>query len=289
MLPREKRFPTERRLRGWLEYQRLKSADYVIVSFGKSGRTWLRVMISRLYQQKYGLPEGSLIEFANFHRVNPAIPRIFFTHDNYLRHFTGDGGDKAAFAGKKVVLLIRHPADIAVSQYFQWKHRMRDHKIALNEYPPRSQDIPLFDFMMGPSGLPKVITWLNEWAPALDELPDLLVVRYEDLRRDAVGALTRVSEFLSTAATKEQVADAAEWARFENMKQREAESASESGRLKAADVNNPDSFKTRRAQAGGYRNDFDDAQLARIDRLVADTLDPRYGYGDATPHQEAAT
>src|SRR5215831_9133306 len=156
LLPRAKRYPTERWVRGWLESKRLASADFVIVSFGKSGRTWLRVLISRLYQQQHGLPEGSLIEFGNFHRAHGTIPRILFTHDNYLRDYTGDGAGKIAYAGKRVVLLVRHPADITVSQYFQWKHRMREHKIELNDYPSRASDPSLFEFTMGTSGLPKV-------------------------------------------------------------------------------------------------------------------------------------
>ena len=100
LLPEAKRFPTERKLRGWLEQQRLDRADYVIVSFGKSGRTWLRVMISRIYQRRHGLSD-ELIEYGNYHRANAALPRVLFTHDNYLRDYTGHGGGKAAFAGKR--------------------------------------------------------------------------------------------------------------------------------------------------------------------------------------------
>ena len=74
-----------------MEWRRVHAADAVIVSFGKSGRTWLRVMISRLYQRRYGLREGELIEFDNFHKVDAAIPRVFFTHDNYLRDYTRAG------------------------------------------------------------------------------------------------------------------------------------------------------------------------------------------------------
>jgi sulfotransferase family protein len=288
LLPRTKRYPTERWIRGWLESKRLAFADFVIVSFGKSGRTWLRVLISRLYQQQYGLPEGSLIEFGNFHRAHDAIPRILFTHDNYLRDYTGDGGSKVAYAGKRVVLLVRHPADITVSQYFQWKHRMREHKIALNDYPSRASDPTLFQFTTGSSGLPKVNDWLNEWAAALDRIPHHLIVSYEELRRDTLGTFAKVAEFLGAHATPEQLADAVEWAKFENMKQRETESASESGRLKAGDVDNPDSFKTRRAKAGGYRDDFAEAELATIEHAIETSLDPRFGYSAQTRRQEVA-
>lgn len=55
-------------------------------------------------------------------------------------------------------------------------------------------------------------------------------------------------------------------------------------RLKAADPDNPDSYKVRRAKVGGYRDYFDDAELAAIDALVAERLDPAFGYGDANLH-----
>jgi hypothetical protein len=220
--------------------------------------------------------------------MNTAIPRLLFTHDNYLRDYTGDGASKRAYTGKRVILLVRHPADITVSQYFQWLHRMREHKIELNEYPSRESGTTLYQFMTGSSGLPKVNQWLNEWAEALDQIPRHLIVSYEDLRRDTLGTFAKIAEFLGADATREQLADAVEWAKFENMKQREAESTSDSGRLQAGNVDNPDSFKTRRAKAGGYRDDFTDAELATIEHTIATTLDPRFGYAAQTRHQEAA-
>jgi len=286
LLPESKRFPTERRLRGWLEQQRLDRADYVVVSFGKSGRTWLRVMISRIYQKRHGLSD-ELIEYGNYHRADPALPRVLFTHDNYLRDYTGDGGGKAAFAGKPVLLLVRHPADITMSQYFQWKHRMRPHKVLLNQYPPVDHNVTPFEFMMGSSGLPKVNAWLNEWAVGLDTLKASLVVRYEDMRRDNFGELRRIADFMQMNATDAEVSDAVEWARFENMKQREAEASSSSDRLRAADVDNPDSFKTRRAKVGGWQDYFDDAEVEAIADNIDTTLDPRFGYRRADRANDA--
>ena len=57
-LPKQRRKPIDRWLRGHEEYRKLQQADAVIISFGKSGRTWLRVMISRFYSFKV-VPENS--------------------------------------------------------------------------------------------------------------------------------------------------------------------------------------------------------------------------------------
>ncbi|MBX3707699.1 MAG: sulfotransferase domain-containing protein [Pseudomonadales bacterium] len=277
VLPAGRRYRVERYLRGWFDQRRLGRADYAVVSFGKSGRTWVRVMLSRLCQLEYGLPERELLEFDNYHRANPAIPRIFFTHDNYLRDYTGHGGSKRAYREQRVVLLVRHPADVTMSQYFQWKHRMRSHKILLNQYPadPATSQ---FEFMMGPSGLPKVIDFLNEWAAGFAEVRSGLTVRYEDLRTDTARELGRLAGFLGLDVDAARLADVVEYASVENMRQREREEQSGSERLRPGDPSNPDSFKTRRAKVGGYHDYFDAAGIAEIDALIARTLDPVFGY-----------
>jgi hypothetical protein len=277
LLPSGPRYRIERRVRGWFEQRRLDQADYAVVSFGKSGRTWVRVMLSRLYQLEHGLPAGDLLEFDNYHRANAAIPRILFTHDNYLRDYTGDGASKRAYREQRVVLLVRHPADVTMSQYFQWKHRMRPHKIRLNQYP-LDRDLSPWDFMMGPSGLAKVITFMNEWADGFGEVRNGLVVRYEDLRADTGQELARLAGFLGLAPSPERIAEVVEYASVENMRQREREAQSESERLRPGDPDNPDSFKTRRAKVGGYHDYFDADQIAAIDARVARTLNPTFGY-----------
>ena len=281
ILPADRRYGAERRVRGWFDLRRLHRADDVVVSFGKSGRTWLRVMLSRLYQLQFGLPEGALMEFENYHRRDARVPRILFTHDNYLRDCTGDGASKRAYGDKPVVLLVRHPADVTVSQYFQWLHRMRPHKVALNDYPPRDEALSPYQFTMGESGLPKVVRFMNEWAEALDGIPQHMLLRYEDMRADTVSELSRLASFLGLEPGSDVLEQTVEYASVENMKRREAESQSESDRLRAADPANPDSFKTRRAKVGGYHDYFDPEQTARVDDYVQRHLHPRFGYASS--------
>lgn len=277
VLPPERRYSAERRVRGWLESRRLKRAHYVVVSFGKSGRTWVRVMLSRLYQLEFGLPEGTLLEFGNYHRANPAVPRVLFTHDNYLRDYTGDLASKRAYRDERVVLLVRHPGDVAMSQYFQWKHRMRPHKVLLNDYPPAGSEVTPYEFMMGPSGLTKVIDFMNEWARGFDEVDRGLILRYEDMRADTSAELRRLAGFFGLEPAPGTLAQVVDYASVENMKQREADALSASDRLRPGDPDNPDSFKTRRAKVGGYQDYFDDQELSVIETRIAD-LNPRFGY-----------
>ena len=93
-LPQPRRKEINRWLRGREEHRKLQLTDHVLMSWGKSGRTWLRVMLSRYYQVAYGTPDGVMLEFGNLHKLDPAIPRLFFTHGNYLRNYTGNWTDK---------------------------------------------------------------------------------------------------------------------------------------------------------------------------------------------------
>ena len=125
----------ERWLRGREDWRKLRLADAVAVSFGKSGRTWLRVLLSRVYQLQHGLGERAVIGFDNLHYQTGAVPKIMFTHDNYVKDYTGHRETKEDFYDKKVIFLARDPRDVAVSQYFQWKYRMKPNKKDINAYP----------------------------------------------------------------------------------------------------------------------------------------------------------
>ena len=116
-LPAQRRKSLERWLRGREEYKKLQRADWVLMSWGKSGRTWLRVMMSRVYQLKAGLDASELLDFDNLKASDPSLPAVFFTHNNYLRNYTGNWESKSHFQGKRIVLLVRDPRDVAVSQY----------------------------------------------------------------------------------------------------------------------------------------------------------------------------
>jgi alcohol sulfotransferase len=54
------------------------------------------------------------------------------------------------------------------------------------------------------------------------------------------------------------------------------------------DRGNPDSYKVRRAKVGGYRDYFDDDQLAQIDTMVQASLSPVFGYDEGADAGPAA-
>lgn len=280
VLPREAGIRVERRMRGWEEAHKLPHADGVIVSFGKSGRTWFRVLISRYFAHKYGLPDGQIMEFDEFHRANDKVPVLFFTHDNYLKDYMGHDRKFDLYGAKRVILMVRDPRDTAVSQYFQWKHRIVPRKKVINAYP--AGDLDVHDFITGEAaGIPKIIEFMNDWARELPRFPNLLVIKYEELKSDTAGQLGRALRFLGEAPSEAELADAAQYASVENMRKMEQENAGKlaaNARLKPGNANDPSSFKVRRAKVGGWRDYVTEEQADAIDAMVRDRLDPVYGY-----------
>ena len=134
----------------------LADADAVVVSFPKSGRTFVRAMLARLFQLKFGIDERRLLDFASLKRAGSGVPRLLFVHaGDAMREPDAIHVEAADYAHCKVILLARHPADVAVSRYHHLKHRSRDtarRKLA---------ELPLEEFVWTPKGgIPAIVEYL---------------------------------------------------------------------------------------------------------------------------------
>ena len=270
----------ERWFRGYEEKKKLDAADGVIASFGKSGRTWLRVLLWRYFAKKNGFESDSLSSFDEFRLKNPNVPVLFFTHDNYLKDYLGHDLKPEIYRNLPIVLLVRDPRDTAVSQFFQWKHRMATRKKVINGYP--LSDLSVHDFIAGEeAGIPKIISFMNEWAEEIGKMPKLLVVKYEELRADTKSELRRILEFFGQHPVDAELEDAVSFASIENMRRMEIENAKKAGAhrsMKPGDANDPSSFKVRRGKVGGWHDYVTEEQAAALDRMVREKLNPVYGY-----------
>jgi hypothetical protein len=266
--------------RGMEETHKLEKSDFAFVSYGKCGRTWLNAMLSKSFQLRYALPDHVLFEFDNLHRLNPSVPTILLTHDNYIRDFKRSGPRKTPFYGKPTSLLVRHPADIATSLFFHWQHRMRPEKKALNHFPAHGTEISIYDFVMYPTVLPVIVRYMNEWASEVPRMENLLLTRYEDLRADPHRELGRVLRWMGETPEDAEIRAAVDFAAFANLKKLE-ERAAFTGhrRLTPGASDNPDSYKVRRAKVGGYIDYFDDEQVRTIEAYIDDRLHPIFNYG----------
>lgn len=248
----------------------LAAADAVVVSFPKSGRTFVRAMLARLYQRRFGIDERKLLEFPMLERAPAEVPRLLFTHAGDAMRTPGQIMlDPRAFAHARVVLIARHPGDVAVSRFHHLKHRSRDRA------RQRLADQPLEDFVWSErGGIPSVVAFLNAFAA----LPGITIIRYRDFLDRPETALSKLSEAIGLAAGEEDIADAVEFARLDNLRQREREGYFTSSRLRQARRGDAQSFKVRSGTSGGYRAVLGANEAARVDTYVAEHLDPIFGF-----------
>ena len=248
----------------------LRDADAVVVSYPKSGRTFVRAMLARLYNRRFALDERKLLEFPLLRQAPAAAPRVLFTHaGDTMRRADQIHVDPSVYRHKKLVLITRHPADIAISRYHHLKHRSRDRARR------RLAEQPLESFVWADQGgLPSIVTFLNQFA----SIPGITLIRYEDFIARPEESLARLAAAIGLEVTPEDVADAVAFGSLSNLKQLEREGYFTSPRLRRARRGDAKSGKVRSGTVGGYRTQLDPAAVARIDAYLAEALDPRLGY-----------
>lgn len=222
----------------------LISRGAVIVSYPRSGRTWLRVMLHEL-------------------AINPV-----FSHGAAKKMRQGDSGsmgrDIPDYSGNRVLLLLRDPRDVIIS-YFH--HCVRQHV----------WDGDLSGFIRHPIlGFERLLAFNLAWLEAHDTFKDFKMVRYEDLRRNTETELNRVVGFLRCTISGPQALSkvVAEHA-FEQMKHREksGELHAHYGKRFTPGSDNDNERIVRRGVIGSHAD-----EMAAPDREFCENMLARHNY-----------
>ncbi len=286
VLPRTLRVKSRASLLASLEVGIAARSDLLIIAHPKSGNTWLKAMLSRLYQVRFGFPEELLNKSDEYARRNPAVPRLAATNGYYS--YEGAVGEElkrpgSALRDKAIVFLPRHPLDIAVSWFFQFTKRQSAHKQelinAFIEHPVDKYTVSMWEFVRNSDiGVEFLIDYLNGWQAVLAGLERAITVRYEDLRTHPEEQLARINALLGEDFSAQEIADAVAWASVDNLRKMEREGKFRQGGMTLRNPDDPNSFKVRRAKIGGYRDYFNSDELEELEALVQAGLDPALGY-----------
>jgi len=159
--------------------------DSYIVSYPRSGSTWLRFLVGNL------LSTNEPISFNNLEKVIPDIhvnsarhiasiprPRLLKSHEYFDHRY------------RKVVYLVRDPRDVVVSYYrYHLKVRQLQDGYPIDQY--------VHEFLNGE--LEPWRSWqgnVASWLEARDGSPHFLFIRYEELLDNTARELSRIAEFL---------------------------------------------------------------------------------------------
>jgi len=249
--------------------KRLREADAFLLSFPKTGRTWLRVMLAQLLAAHFTQPEIAARALGPRIEGGPGVPRIVVRHDGNPHKATPDEicPHRQEYRGCRVMLLVRDPRDAIVSNYFQVTRR--DHWY----------EGDLAGYLRWPRGsVDSMLRYYDVWARNREVAAAMLLLRYEDLRRDTPAELRRIAGFLGLGGVTDAVVTrAVEAASFDAMRTREVARAAGASPLAPGQADDPESFKVRKGRVGGYRDYLTPGQVAWLDARVA-RMDAWYGY-----------
>jgi Sulfotransferase domain len=247
---------------------RQQRADAYLVSFPKCGRTWLRVMLGRVFQVLYELPtDADLVELHRLAELDSRVPCIVATHEGDPQWKAPDDIrlDDSGRQHKPVVLLVRDPRDVIVSLYHQRRGRHGGYAGSLDEF---------LDERVG--GFASLLRFYAVWADAPEPV---LVVRYEDLHARPDHELRRVLDFVGVEGVPvDVIVDAVAYGSFDHMRELEDAAAFASEKLRPGRRGDFDTYKTRRGKVAGYRDELTAEQIARLDLMLAASSAGRFGY-----------
>jgi hypothetical protein len=219
-----------------------------LISYPKSGRTWVRFML------------------------NSAGVDVVYDHagaeNRDARTFEQIAGIPKRWSGSRIVFLFRDPRDTAVSSYFQASKRVKQGRRFSGE---------LQEFIRDPRyGIDKIARFNLLWMKSAPRFRDFMSISYEDLQADAQGELSRLVAFATRSPPDpETIRRAVEEGRFDKMRAAELKlggAKDGQARLGGGDPTDPESLKARRGKVGGWADYFTtddaayaDAVLGRVD------------------------
>lgn len=242
--------------------------DFYIVSHPKSGRTWLGVALGRVVERIFGLPHQALLkEYQYLLPHKPGLPRLIFAH--LASRPLANGIINRPLHGKQLILLVRDPRDVVVSYFHQLTARKSLFQGNLSEFLRDAE-----------FGIPKIVTYMNYFACHWDSFVSPLVIRYEDMKADMGTQLELLCHTVGLQPSPEVIADAVEWARFDNMQDRERNGYyhRKLSWLNPRDSANPDSFKSRKGRIGSHREELSPEDIAYLDDYINANLDDHFAY-----------
>lgn len=230
----------------YLDHRR---TDVYLISFPRSGRTWLRTMMGTALCKHFELAIATPEKIADLWKSQPDIPVIRLSHpDIRLPH-------PHKFTHKKVILLVRNPLDIGVSHYH---YRQREEELV--NRVSRS--------------VHEVVTSYNKWASFMVDHSSCLVVKYEDLLTQPKTCLQDIFRFIDLPQICEgnTVSETVEACSFENLKRL----ADDPRRSLFYRPNK--SEMVRSGKSGSSKEELNQVTYNELKQFVQTTLNPTFSY-----------
>jgi hypothetical protein len=226
--------------------------DTFVVSYPKSGNTWVRMLISNLLS-----PDTP----ADFWTINRLVPELETVTKRQLVTMRRPRVIKSHFVFDprypRIIYIVRDPRDVVISEYhYQRKTRTIDDQYSMGEYVSR--------FLAGKTS-PEVGSWgehTASWLSTRDGDHRFLLVRYETLLSNTVGELSRIAEFLSIPVNSQRLAEVAQLSSADRMRKLEKTQSNASSLMRGS---RQDVAFVRAAKSGSWRSELPDSLVEKIE------------------------
>lgn len=243
--------------------------DRLIVSYPRSGNTWLSFMLTNLTHPEeettflnLDLRCPDIHQRSNRYLLSVPRPRLLKSHEPFDGRY------------RRTVYLVRDPRDVAVSYYrFLAKTRTIEESLPLSEF--------IDGFLDGKWDADRG-TWaehVGSWLGARRSDDSLLLLRYEDLHAEPEREVARVADFFEIPNSPEACERVVGLARPERMRMLEASEAAQVPELRATRLEIP---FIGAAAVGQGRIKLEPRDQSRIAERWPDIME-ELGYAQAAP------
>lgn len=216
----------------------VKDSDLFVVSYPKSGNTWLRLIVGKI-----------LFKNLNYNNLDKFIPEPYFyresayiqTKDNFRIFKSHDYFDHRF---KKVIYVIRDPREVLVSSYF---FQIKIGSIIKNY----SKRLFVREFLRG-----KFNANFGNWEQNVgswfgSKKSQIIFVKYEDLISNTKSEIIKIAKFLGKNLSKKKLNSIVKKTSFNNLKKNEKEVLLNWRSIKK---NNSDIFFFRSGKTNSWKN-----------------------------------
>lgn len=245
--------------------QLVAAADFNVVSFPKSGRTWLRYYLATWLNLEYD--KGFDLEFMpqpywSTERRAVQFPHINFTHDFFDLHQDDDEAPiilhKEVYDKKPTILLVRNPFDTVVSYYFHKAKREGAVELSLNEFILSSR-----------YGIGRYCEWMTQMLDYTQTNPRVLVLSYEEMRKSMSKQIRKMFAYMGVEDHDDHIPIASKLSSFKLMQEAEiaANSATSEGIGRLAMSNwdgDIQKLKVRKGEVGSWKDEIDEHTQVKL-------------------------
>ncbi|XP_061167008.1 sulfotransferase 2A8-like [Saccostrea echinata] len=225
--------------------------DVFVIGYPKSGHHWLNEIVPRLQHSCLDTSHKLVDTFLEYmpdlqELENLPSPRILTSHVP-VKYIPKENNGK-------IIHCIRNPKDIAVSAFY---HIIAD-PVTKDYWLP---DWPNFfdDFLGGESYYGSWFEREKEWEEAARQNPEkILIVYYEDLKKNSMETMRRISNFLGTSSDPTFLQAVYDECTFEKVKERKKDTRW--------------SFIYRKGEVGDWKSMFTEEQSKNFDQVFNEEM-----------------